>query len=98
MPLVAAPALFIYRFAFICVQSSVNSTAQELLPSRRGAVMSAASFTMVVSGALGTFVNGKILAVSGFPPLIAIASLAFLVAGLIAATLTGASRLKKAVA
>lgn len=43
------------------------TTAQELVPARRGAVMSAASFTMVTSGAIGTFVNGWIFTYnSGF--------------------------------
>lgn len=84
LPIVAGPALFIYGFAFICIQSSIIASAQELQPSRRGAVMSAASFTMVVSGALGTLVNGKVLALFGFAPLIAIAGLAFIAAGVLA--------------
>jgi predicted MFS family arabinose efflux permease len=83
-PLVAAPALFIYGFAFICLQSSIITTAQGILPNRRGTVMSAASFTMVVSGALGTLVNGRFLAALGFVPLLTLAGLAFAVAGILA--------------
>jgi predicted MFS family arabinose efflux permease len=97
VPLVAVPALIIYGFAFICIQSSVISSAQELMPNRRGTVMSAASFTMVVSGALGTLVNGKILAISGFSALILIAGLAFLIAGILAASLIRASRRQLAI-
>jgi predicted MFS family arabinose efflux permease len=50
MQLVAVLALLIYGLAFICIQSSVISSAQELMPNRRVRVMSAASFTMVLNG------------------------------------------------
>jgi predicted MFS family arabinose efflux permease len=92
LPLIAVPALFLYGFGFISIQSSIITTAQDLLPTHRGTVMSAASFTMVVSGALGTLVNGRILAASGFIFLIVIAALAFAAAGAIAGALFRARR------
>ncbi len=85
VPAIAIPALFLSGLSFLCLQSSLITTAQDLLPSHRGAVMSAASFTMVVSGALGTLVNGAVLAAGGFMVLLAFSSLAFAAAGLLAA-------------
>jgi predicted MFS family arabinose efflux permease len=86
-PLIAVPALFLYGFAFICLQSSIITIAQDLLPSHRGTVMSATSFTMVVSGALGTLVNGGILRASGFMLLLSLAALGFALVGALAALL-----------
>ena len=56
----AVLGLFISGFSFICLQSSIIAAAQEMAPFKRGAVMSAASFTMVTSAAAGTFINGLI--------------------------------------
>jgi predicted MFS family arabinose efflux permease len=92
LPSLAVPALFLYGLGFICLQSSIITTAQDLLPDRRGAVMSIASFTMVVSGALGTLINGKILAAGGYIVLIGLASLAFAAAGVLAAVLLRSRR------
>jgi predicted MFS family arabinose efflux permease len=86
-PPLAVPALFVYGLAFVCIQSSIVSSAQAMLPSRRGAVMSAASFTMVVSGALGTYVNGRVIAATGFAPLFVAAGACFVIAGIAAAAL-----------
>jgi predicted MFS family arabinose efflux permease len=91
VPQVALPALFVYGFSFICLQSYIITTAQELAPGLRGTVMSAASFTMVMSGALGTLVNGRIIAASGFTVLIVLAACAFAAAGVLAAVFLGRS-------
>jgi predicted MFS family arabinose efflux permease len=84
---VIVPALFVYGFGFIIFQSSIITTAQNLAPGQRGTVMSAASFTMVVSGAIGTFVNGRIISAFGFAPVLVLAALAFATAGFLAAAL-----------
>lgn len=86
---VVIPALFLYGFGFITFQSSIITTAQNLAPGQRGTVMSAASFTMVVSGAIGTFVNGRIIAAFGFTPVLVLAGLAFASAGCLTAALLG---------
>lgn len=85
--IIAVPALFTFGFAFICLQSSIITTAQDLMPSHRGTVMSLASFTMVVSGALGTYLNGRIIAASDFMLSLAITGIAFATAGTLAALL-----------
>jgi len=89
LPAVAVPALFLYGFGFICLQSSFITTAQDLAPRSRGTVMSTASFTMVVSGALGTLVNGRMITGVGFPVVLIAASAAFASAGVLAAALLG---------
>ncbi|HVO40044.1 MAG TPA: MFS transporter [Spirochaetia bacterium] len=86
-PAVAVPGLFLYGLGFICLQSSFITTAQDLAAGYRGTVMSLASFTMVVSGALGTLVNGRIIAAAGFPPVLIGAAVAFGSAGALAAAL-----------
>lgn len=51
-------ALFGFGLAFIFLQSTLISTAQEELPKRRGTAMSLASFHMFIGGAIGTGLNG----------------------------------------
>ncbi len=80
---IAVAGLFLAGLAFISLQSSIVFQAQNLAPMRRGAVMSAASFTMVTSAALGTFLNGKIFAIMS-DGLLYCAAGAFLTAGLLA--------------
>jgi predicted MFS family arabinose efflux permease len=91
-PAIAAVALLFCGFGFMCLQSSVITAAQDLAPSRRGAAMSASSFTMVTSGALGTYVNGRIFSVDA-SALLFLAAAAFAIAGLAATfILSGAGR------
>ncbi|WP_035166012.1 MFS transporter [Caloramator sp. ALD01] len=54
-------ALFGFGLAFVSLQSTLVSTAQETMPTLRGTAMSLASFNMFVGGAIGTSVNGKII-------------------------------------
>lgn len=57
--------LFGFGVAFIFLQSTLVSTAQEKLPKMRGTAMSLASFNMFVGGAVGTSINGVIMKISG---------------------------------
>ncbi len=57
--------LFGFGVAFIFLQSTLVSTAQEKLPKMRGTAMSLASFNMFVGGAVGTSINGMIMKTSG---------------------------------
>ncbi|MHB1153462.1 MAG: MFS transporter [Eubacteriales bacterium] len=50
-----------FGIAFIFLQSTLISTAQEKLPKTRGTAMSLASFNMFVGGAAGTGINGMII-------------------------------------
>lgn len=54
-------ALFGFGAAFISLQSTLISTAQEKLPKMRGTAMSLASFNMFVGGAIGTTLNGTVM-------------------------------------
>jgi predicted MFS family arabinose efflux permease len=54
-------ALFGFGAAFISLQSTLISTAQEKLPKMRGTAMSLASFNMFVGGAIGTTLNGVVM-------------------------------------
>lgn len=56
--IVLAIALFGFGLAFIFLQSTLISTAQEELPKRRGTAMSLASFHMFIGSAIGTGLNG----------------------------------------
>ncbi len=86
-PVATALALSLYGFSFVCIQSSIITTAQDLVPTHRGTVMSATSFTMMVSGSLGTLINGRIITMSGFTVFIVLAGIAFMAAGMLAAML-----------
>ncbi len=79
-----ALALFGFGVAFIFLQSTLVATAQAKLPAMRGTAMSLASFNMFVGGAVGTAVNGKIMAAFGISSIFFNASFVILIAGLIA--------------
>lgn len=57
--------LFGFGVAFIFLQSTLISTAQEKLPKMRGTAMSLASFNMFVGGAVGTSINGVVMKIHG---------------------------------
>ncbi len=80
-----AIALFGFGVAFIFLQSTLVATAQAKLPAMRGTAMSLASFNMFVGGAVGTALNGRIMAVSGINSVFFYASFILFTAGLIAA-------------
>lgn len=76
-----------FGLGFIIIQPTLIATAQQLLPQRRGTVMSLASFNMFVGGGIGTFVNGRVLDAWGFEPVFVIAGALILVAGIIGTVL-----------
>ena len=80
-----AIALFGFGVAFIFLQSTLVFTAQAKLPAMRGTAMSLASFNMFVGGAVGTVVNGKIMAINGINSIFFIASFIIFIVGFIAA-------------
>lgn len=54
-------SLFGFGCAFIMLQSTLITTAQQQMPQMRGTAMSLTSFNMFVGGALGTGINGQIM-------------------------------------
>jgi len=77
-------ALFGFGIAFISMQSTLVSTAQETMPKLRGTAMSLASFNMFVGGAIGTSINGKIINMVSINIVFLVAALAMFLAGAIA--------------
>jgi predicted MFS family arabinose efflux permease len=86
-PVLISLSLAGFGLGFIFIQSSLLTTAQQLMPQRRGTVMSLASFNMFVGGGLGTLMNGYILTKWGFAPVFLGAAGLILLAGVIAARL-----------
>ena len=76
-------SLFGFGFAFILLQSTLIITAQESMPNLRGTVMSIASFNMVVSGGIGTFINGLILQYHSISIIYIISSILVVIAGIL---------------
>ncbi len=79
-----AVSLFFFGMSFIFFQSTFVTTAQETIPKIRGTVMSLVSFNMVMSGAIGTYVNGKILTYYGAQTIYGIGAVGLLFVGLVA--------------
>ena len=79
-----AIALFGFGVAFIFLQSSLVLTAQGKLPKMRGTAMSLASFNIFVGGAVGTIINGRIMALKGINSIFYYASFIILIVGIIA--------------
>jgi len=65
----------------IMIHPTLVATAQQLMPNRRGTVMSLASFAMFTGGGIGTYLNGRTLTLWGFEPIFVIAGLLLLAAG-----------------
>jgi predicted MFS family arabinose efflux permease len=86
-PVPLAWSLAGFGLGFIMIHPTVVATAQQLMPARRGTVMSLVSFNMFVGGGLGTFVNGKILTVWGFWVIFIFAGALILAAGAVATVL-----------
>jgi predicted MFS family arabinose efflux permease len=76
-----------FGLGFIMIHPTLVATAQQLMPTRRGTVMSLVSFNMFVGGGIGTFVNGKILEAWGFEPVFIIAAALLFLAGVTATVL-----------
>jgi len=86
-PVLLCVSLAGFGLGFIMIQPTLIATAQQLMPMRRGTVMSLASFNMFVGGGIGTFVNGRVLDAWGFEPVFIVAAALILVAGVVAAAL-----------
>lgn len=76
-----------FGLGFIMIQSTLITTAQQLMPARRGTVMALASFNMFVGGGIGTFINGKILNAWGYEAIFLVSAGLILLAGAIGAVL-----------
>ena len=74
-----------FGIAFIFLQSTLISTAQEMLPKMRGTAMSLASFNMFVGGAVGTSLNGVIMKNYGTPRIFFNTSFVIFIVGMVAA-------------
>jgi predicted MFS family arabinose efflux permease len=86
-PLLLCLSLAGLGLGFIIIQSTLLATAQQLMPQRRGTVMSLASFNMFVGGGVGTWVNGHVLTKWGFEPIFIGAAGLILLAGILASGL-----------
>jgi len=80
--IISVISLFTFGTSFILLQSTLVTTATELMPQLRGTVMSLASFNMSVSGGIGAFVNGIILYNLGIGPIFAFASVGLVFVGI----------------
>ncbi len=78
-PLLISIGLFGFGYAFISIHSTLTIIAQGLMPELRGTVMSLVSFALFGGGALGTFVNGRVLELSGFSAIYGLASVLMLI-------------------
>lgn len=78
------PALFGFGLAFVILQVTIITTAQQYLPKKRGTVMSLASFNMFIGGAVGIFINRTILSSWGYQGLFTVAAIAIFVVGVLA--------------
>lgn len=76
-----------FGLGFIMIHPTLVTTAQQLMPARRGTVMSLLSLNMFLGGGIGTLVYGKILDRWGFGTVFAFAAALILLAGAIASIL-----------
>lgn len=84
-PVLIGVSLFGFGIAFIFLQSTLISTAQEKLPKMRGTAMSLASFNMFVGGATGTYINGRVMNTSATSTIFFNTAFIILAVGIIAA-------------
>ncbi len=83
------PALFGFGLAFVILQVTIITTAQQYLPEKRGTVMSLASFNMFLGGAVGIFINRMILARFEYQGLFTIAGIAIFTVGVLSFLIIG---------
>ncbi len=83
------PALFGFGLAFVILQVTIITTAQQYLPEKRGTVMSLASFNMFIGGAVGIFINRSILSQFGYRGLFTVAAIAIFTVGILAFLIIG---------
>lgn len=88
-------SLFGFGVAFIFLQSTLISTAQEKLPKMRGTAMSLASFNMFVGGAVGTTFNGMIMENYGTSQIFYNTSYVILTVGILAAIFISRFEMRK---
>ena len=86
-PFTLCLSLIGFGLGFIMIHPSLVATAQQLMPNRRGTVMSLVSFNLFVGGGVGTFINGKILNELGFQAVFVFAAALILLAGVIGSTI-----------
>lgn len=87
-PVLISVSLFGFGLAYIFLQSTLITTAQQHMPHLRGTVMSLASFNMFVGGGIGTFLNGQILDKWGISMIFVSASLIMFIVGFVATRIT----------
>jgi predicted MFS family arabinose efflux permease len=75
-----------FGLGFIMIHPTLVATAQQLMPKRRGTVMSLVAFNLFVGGGIGTFVNGRILNAWGIEALFTFSAFLILFAGIIGTT------------
>ncbi|MDK2799670.1 MAG: hypothetical protein PWP27_2017 [Clostridiales bacterium] len=83
-PIYIGIGLFGFGLAFVFLQSTLVTKAQEAMPKLRGTAMSLASFNMFVGGGIGTFINGRILNAFSIGPIFAVAGAVMFLVGFIA--------------
>ncbi|MGC6173978.1 MFS transporter [Lacrimispora sp. 38-1] len=88
-------ALLGFGLAFIFLQSTLISTAQEQLPKMRGTAMSLTSFCMFVGGAVGTSLNGSIMKTYGTARIFLNTSFIILIVGIVAAFFIAGFEMRK---
>lgn len=76
-------SLFFFGVAFIFLQSTLVTAAQEALPRTKGTAMSMASFNMFVGGAIGTGINARIIGSYGISKIYLVASIILLLVGFV---------------
>lgn len=87
--------LFGFGIAFIFLQSTLISAAQEKLPKMRGTAMSLASFNMFVGGAVGTSFNGMIMKTYGTTRIFLNTAFIILIVGILAAVFIARFEMRK---
>lgn len=92
---ILALGLLGFGIAFIFLQSTLISTAQEKLPKMRGTAMSLASFNMFVGGAVGTSFNGMIMENYGVSQIFYNTSYVILIVGIISAVFIARFEMRK---
>jgi predicted MFS family arabinose efflux permease len=92
---VLAPALFGFGIAFIFLQSTLISAAQDKLPNTRGTAMSLTSLNMLVGGAIGTSVNSMIMNTYGISIIFRNTAFVILGVGILAAIFTARFEMRK---
>jgi predicted MFS family arabinose efflux permease len=80
-------SMLLFGAVFIALQSSFVSSAQSILPNMRGTVMALASFSVVIGGSLGTYINGRLLNSAGLNHVFIITAMLLFSIGLLATIL-----------